>query len=195
MAERNILGAWEGVEPEAVREYPAAGTVPTQYYRARRQNLYQTRRADEPKKGFEISPSSLALRLAEALNKKIAMGEDTQAFSIAIGLAIFKDALDIGLMTAGGFMTIFLSFFLMYFLWGKGWFLRQRARILWWALGFFVDGLPLVSAAPINTIMVLLAWYHIRKDAGEAAEHLSTIHKKQADEIKELAEKEGLEAA
>ena len=135
-----------------------------------------------------------AKRLAEKLNQEIERGNDFVAFIFAILLAAIKDALDIWLTAflvglvpiIGELPGIFLSLFLTFFLWGKGWFLKTKIKIIWWVLGFFFDNLPVVSVLPMNTLLVLYAWHNVRKRAKAAEEKIEKIEELTEKEIEEL---------
>lgn len=143
----------------------------------------------KPEESFKLITAA-AERLAQKLNEEIARGHDTAAFSIALLLAAAKDGLDIFLagiliglvpfwgQIPGWFLTAFLAFFL----WGKGWFLNTRIKVAWWVLGIFFDNLPVVNTLPMSILTVLYAWHIVRKRAAAA--------EKKLDKIKKLTEKE-----
>lgn len=81
---------------------------------------------------------------------------------------------------------LFLSLALYYFLWGKGWFIKTRIRVIWWVFGFVFDNLPLASELPTNTLNVLYAWHLVRKRARAAEEKLPKLKKLTEKEIEEL---------
>lgn len=200
MARENLLGdAPEYTVP--VAELPDIKARPRRssaahFERAYRRNLRLSRVApDERGTRHSFTPSSLAMRVAQELNRRIAMGQEKEVFVFAMALALFKDFLDVGLMTAAGYITVFISGVLMYFLWGKGWFLRQRARIIWWCFGFLFDSLPLIGLVPINFIMVWLAWRNIQRDAEGAQVNLTNLNEKSEKELEEFAASEELEVA
>lgn len=132
--------------------------------------------------------------LAETLNKEIASGNDTTAFSIALLLAAAKDGVDIYLNALlvglipflGQIPGYFLTAFLAYFLWGKGWFLKTRIKIIWWVMAIFVDNLPAINTLPISVLTVLYAWHIIRKRAAAAQRKLKNLEKLTEKEIGEL---------
>jgi len=145
---------------------------------------------------LEIGLTEAAKRLAEKLNQEIERGNDFMAFTFALLLAGIKDTLDLGLTALliglfaflGPFTFIFeipgifLSAFLFAFLWGKGWFLKGRIKIIRWILALFIDNIPGIDAFPMNVFMVLYAWRIVKKRARAAEEKL--------EKIKELTEKE-----
>ena len=145
---------------------------------------------------IETIVTDAAKRLAKKLNQEIERGNDFVVFTFALILAGIKDALDLGLTALlialfaflGPFTFIleipgiFLSVFLFAFLWGKGWFLKGRIKIIRWILALFIDNIPGVSALPMNIFMVLYAWRIVKKRAKAAEEKL--------EKIKELTEKE-----
>jgi hypothetical protein len=144
---------------------------------------------------IEVTISSWAKSLAEKLNKEIEKGNDTTAFMIAVSLAAFKDFLDIiaaltlievilpGTTFAVG---LFLTSFLFFFMLGKGWFLKWRIRFWYWILGLFFDGIPLVSALPINTLLVLYAWRLTKKRAKKGKLKLQNLNDLTEGEISAL---------
>jgi hypothetical protein len=140
--------------------------------------------------GVEISVTNAAKSLVDKLNKKIAMGEETTAFSIALLIAVIKDSMDIILDLAiiglfpiiGQLIGYFVSTFLFFFLLGKGWILNKKLKIMYWILGFFFDNLPLFNALPVSTLNVLYAWRVVRKN-GEKAKKTKAM-------FKELTEKQ-----
>ena len=149
---------------------------------------------------LEISLTEAAKSLAGKLNQEIERGNDFIAFMFALLLAAIKDTLDLGLTAfligllpfLGPFSFLFevpglfLSVFLTAFLWGKGWFIKTKIKIIWWTLGFFVDNLPGVDAIPMSTFSVLYAWRNIRKRAKAAEEKLEKIKELTEKEIEEL---------
>ncbi len=124
-----------------------------------------------------------AKSLAEKLNEEIAKGNDTSAFMIAMILALFKDFMDIvldllliGEIPGVNFATgLFLTSFLFFFMLGKGWFLKWKIKFWYWVLGLFVDGLPIVSLLPINTLLVLYAWRLTKKRKAKAEVKLKNL--------------------
>jgi len=126
-----------------------------------------------------------AERVAVKLNEEIAKGHEATAFFIAIAIAAVKDALDI-LQLGFPVLSVFLSLILTYFLWGKGWFLKTRIRIIWFVLGIIFDNLPIFSFLPVQTIAVFYAWHIVRKRASAAEEKLENIKKLTEKEIEEL---------
>ncbi|MEK7643142.1 MAG: hypothetical protein AAB372_01710 [Patescibacteria group bacterium] len=136
-----------------------------------------------------------AERVARKLNELIAQGHDTTAFSIALFLALLKDVVldflldftGIGLIPVLGQLPgLFVSAALMYFLWGKGWFLAPRVRIIWWIFGFFFDNLPLFEELPITIIVVLYAWHIVRKRAEKAQAQLENLNSLTERELEEI---------
>ena len=135
-----------------------------------------------------------AKRLAEKLNKEIEKGNDNLAFIIAISLALIKDFLDIvldilliGEIPGVGFLTgLFLTTFLFFFMLKKGWFLKTKIKVYFWILGFFIDGLPLVNALPMNTLLVLYAWRLTKKRAAKGKLKLANLNNLTENEIGKL---------
>jgi|SRR3989344_7324151 len=135
-----------------------------------------------------------AAKLAERLNKEIERGNDTAAFTIAIIFAASKDGLDIVLGAAlfglipffGQIPGLFITAFLTFFLWGKGWLLRTRIKVIWWVAGFFIDNLPAVNLLPIETIAVLYAWHNVRERKNIAEEKLKNLKSLTMEEINNL---------
>lgn len=137
---------------------------------------------------------SLAQGLAGKLNKEIEKGNDKTAFMIAVIIAAFKDFLDvmltillIGLIPGVNFaIGLFLTSFLFFFMLGKGWFLTMRLRIWYWILGLFIDGLPLFSTLPINTLLVLYAWRLVGKRKANAEITMKNLEHLTVQEINRL---------
>ncbi len=144
--------------------------------------------------GIKRKIVSQAQRLAEKLNKEIEKGNDTTAFMIAILLAAFKDYMDImltitfiGLVPGVTFAVgLFLTSFLFFFMLRKGWFLKTRIKIWFWILGLFVDGIPAVSAFPMNTLLVLYAWRLTKKRKARAETKLRDLSRLTEREINQL---------
>jgi len=140
---------------------------------------------------LEQAIAAAGKKLAQKLNKEIDKGNDTFSFTIAITLACLKDFLDIvlsflliGLIPGVNMLVgLFLTTFLYVFMLRKGWFLKTRIRIMYWVLGVFVDGLPGVSALPMNVLLVLYAWRLAIMRKRKAQEHLKVIHRKTLEEI------------
>lgn len=140
--------------------------------------------------------SDAAKSLAGKLNKQIEMGHESTAFSIAIMLAIMKDALDLGLdavligliPVVGQLPGYFLSAVLTYFLWGKGWFLKSKMKIIYLVCSVFFDNLPLFNALPLNTINVLYAWKVVKESGESAAKTMENLHALSEKELAELNE-------
>jgi len=136
---------------------------------------------------------SAARTLAERLNREIAEGHDITAFMIALLLAASKDGLDwildlffIGeIPIIGQIPGIFLSVFLAYFLWGKGWFNKTKVRIIYYIIGLFIDNLPLVNNLPMNILVVLWAWHVVRHRAREAERELEDLQKQVGSAVAE----------
>jgi hypothetical protein len=80
----------------------------------------------------------------------------------------------------------FLTGFLFYFMYGKGYFLKWRLRFWFIVLGWFVDGLPGFNALPINTLLVLYAWKLARKRKENAHSMLENFHSLSDKEIEDL---------
>ncbi len=147
-----------------------------------------------------------ARRLVAKLNKEIEKGNDFAAFMLAIMLAMFKDFIDIvffalkALLAFTGFgiaialplviitwvFGLFLSFFIFFFLHGKGWFLRMRIRIYYLIFACFIGTLPGFSALPLNTILVLYSWRLVKKRAKKAEEKLKSVNRMTKEEMKSL---------
>lgn len=146
--------------------------------------------------GRSVQPmiTNSARRLAEKLNTEIEKGNDTSAYMIALTLAICKDFSDflltllaVGLIPGVNFcIGLFLTSFLFFFLLRKGWFLKTRIKFWYWVLGLFVDGLPAVSALPMNTLLVIYAWRLAKKRAGRAKEKMADLYNLTGREIDEL---------
>ena len=142
----------------------------------------------------ELVLDDAARLLVQKLNKEIADGHDSVAFMLAILLAIMKDGLDFILDILGvGLIPIlgqipgyFLSAFLMVFLWGKGYFLKGKIKIIYWIFGLFFDNLPAFNALPLNTLTVIYAWHVVRKRAGKAREKLDDVKKLTEQEVEDL---------
>jgi hypothetical protein len=142
--------------------------------------------------------TQLAQRAAGKLNELIEKGHDTTAFSIAIGLALLKDAIDIGadmmffglIPVLGQLPGMFISATLFFFMFGKGYFLQTRVKIIWWVCGIFLDNLPGLNAVPITTLTVIYAWHLTRKKGQEAEEKLSKLKEFTNQQLQELAEEE-----
>ena len=136
----------------------------------------------------------LAERLAQKLNHEIEKGNDTGAFTIALILAIAKDALDgfldfmlIGLIPViGALPGIFISLTLTFFLLRKGWFLKTQAKVVWWVVTLVFDNIPFVNAAPLSTIQVLLAWRNVKKKAHNAKVTLANLDNLSSSELEEI---------
>ncbi len=135
-----------------------------------------------------------AQELAQKLNTEIEKGNDTFAFMIALGLAAFKDFLDIiltatllGLIPGVNFgIGLFLTSFLFFFMYGKGYFLKWRLRFWFWVLGLIFDGFPGLAAFPTNSLLVLYAWRLAKKRAAKAKIKLKDISNLTAQEISSL---------
>lgn len=140
--------------------------------------------------------SNSAKSLAKKLNEEIEKGNDTTGFLIALSLAVLKDFLDIildilliGEIPGVGFIPgLFLTSFLFFFMLGKGWFLKWKIKFWYWILGLFVDGLPLVNALPMNSLLVLYAWRVTKKKASKAKLKLKNLENLSEKEIRELDE-------
>ncbi|MEQ1500257.1 MAG: hypothetical protein ABL917_02700, partial [Parcubacteria group bacterium] len=136
----------------------------------------------------------LAKKLAIKLNTEIEKGNDESAFMIPLLLAAFKDFLDIvltflmiGLIPGVSFFTgLFLTSFLFFFMLGKGWFLKWKIKFYFWFLGLFIDGLPLISAIPMNVLLVLYAWRITKKRAKKAKLKLKNLYELSERELNEL---------
>lgn len=78
-------------------------------------------------------------------------------------------------------IKILLNLVIFIFLWHHGAFMKLKARIF---LRFFalviIDMVPLVGFFPLNTVAVLLAWRHIRKELHRKEE----ISKRLKDDIR-----------
>lgn len=138
---------------------------------------------------------NIAQSVAAKLNKQIEQGHETGAFLIMIMLAIFKDGLldilldflFIGMIPViGQIPGWFVSAVIFYFMWGKGWFLKFRLHLWFYALSFIIDGLPLFEELPITTLTVLYAWHNVRKWAKEAEEKLQSLDMSTKEELEEL---------
>lgn len=161
--------------------------------------LYIARRQD--RLSAEKFVVKAAERVAKKLNKMIETGHDDSAFMIALLLAAFKDFLDIilGILLIGlipgvsFFIGLFLTSFMFFFMFGKGWFLKTRLKIWFWILGLFVDGLPVFSALPINVLLVLYAWRLTKKKMRKAEEDLDNLKEKTLEELEEIDKDTGIE--
>lgn len=140
-----------------------------------------------PRFALDRAAIRAAEKLAERLNREIAEGHDEVAFLIALLLAATKDGLDwvldfllIGeIPFIGQIPGIFLSAFLAYFLWSKGWFKRTKIRITFYVLALFIDNLPFgVNNLPMNVLSVLWAWHVVRHRARQAEGELEGLQKK-----------------
>jgi len=135
-----------------------------------------------------------AKKLAGKLNEEIEKGNDKTAFMIALLLAAFKDFLDviltflvIGVIPGVTFSVgLFLTSFLFFFMLGKGWFLRWKMKFYFWFLGLFIDGIPAVSVLPMNVMLVLYAWYKVKKRAEKAKSKLKNLNNLTEKEIGDL---------
>ncbi len=135
-----------------------------------------------------------AERVAGKLNELIKQGHETPAFLMAILLAAFKDCLDLGLNIfliaelpiIGQLPGIFLTATLFLFLWGKGWFNSTKVKIILWVLGFFFSNIPILNAAPITVLTVLMAWHVVRKKARKAEDDLKDLKEKTIEELEEI---------
>ncbi len=147
----------------------------------------------------------LARKIAVKLEKQIRDGDDVAAIGILIFLAFLKDGLlDIGLNFLGiGLVPVigqipgwFVSATLYYFMYGKGYFLKQRARMNmrgWlFVFGFILDGLPAVEELPITTLTVAHTIRLVKKRARQAKKDLDSLRTSTQEQItsldKELAE-------
>jgi len=133
----------------------------------------------------------IAKRVADKLNKQIAMGHETFAFSIVIGVAVLKDlvldpASDFAPIVGQIVLSLPVSAFLMYFLWGKGYFNKQKGRIFWWLLGIFIDTTWLFNLIPITTVTVLMAWRTVHKKGIKAQVSLDKLHEKTLEELEKI---------
>jgi|GEM_PF-5812128 len=141
----------------------------------------------------------IAKKIAAKLEKQIRDGDDVAAISILIFLAFLKDGLlDIGLDFLGiGLIPIIgqapgwaVSTILYYFMFGKGYFLKQRAKMnarAWlYVLGFIVDGLPVVEELPATTLMVVHTIRLIKKRARQAKIDLQKLNSATDDEVRRL---------
>ncbi len=138
---------------------------------------------------IESKVRQLAKKLAQKLEQQIRDGNDASAITILIFLAFLKDGLlDIGLDFLGiGIVPIigqipgwFVSATLFYFMYGKGYFLKQRAKMnarIWlYVLSFIFDGLPAIEALPVTTITVLHTIKLMKKRARQAKEDLTSLY-------------------
>lgn len=134
---------------------------------------------------IRIRLNDLAEALVRKLNEEIEKGHDILVFIIMIYLALMKDVLDlVGAFAefvpvagsaadlAQSALGVFLGALLFAFLWGKGYFLRLRIRIIHMVLGIFFDNLPVFKLMPINVLMVIYAWHIVRKRARKAKKKL-----------------------
>jgi hypothetical protein len=127
----------------------------------------------------------IAERIAEKLNEQIEKGHATQTFLIAIVFTIGSEFTD-AIPGIGTLITLIIEGVLLYFLWKKGYFLKSRARLLRWILGFFIELIPFISLIPLKTIMVLIAWHTVRKRGKKAEKALESLTSQTLEELEEL---------
>jgi hypothetical protein len=136
--------------------------------------------------------SKTAEKLAGKLDEEIQRGHNTTAFSIALLIAVFKDFQDVILALVGlgeipllgEILGLFCFTCLTIFMFNKGFMLKTRLRIMWWVLGLIVDNLPLFSILPIETILVLYAWYLVKKRSKKAKKAMEVLNLLSLKEIK-----------
>ncbi|RJQ37202.1 hypothetical protein C4552_01750 [Candidatus Parcubacteria bacterium] len=137
-----------------------------------------------------------AKRIADKLNEQIERGNDGAAFTIALMLGLLKDGvldwiLDFLLIgeipVIGQIPGLLVSGIIMYFLWGKGWFLKSKIRVMYWILGLFFDNLPLFNNLPLTTLVILYAWHNVRKDMREAEEKREELETQVGRTLQEAA--------
>ena len=138
------------------------------------------------------------------LNEEINQGNDTAVFTFVLVVALFKDvALDLILELTGigevpiiGWLPgMFLSGFLMYFLWGKGWFRKTRGKgyrvallIIVWVVG---GNVSIIKAIPVDTFTVLAAWRTVKKRKRKAEAQLEKIKRMNEREAAQLQRRVG----
>lgn len=168
----------------------------------RRMALTTSRLEREELHERSFSLKGAAERIARGMNQRIAEGEVTSTFAFAMGLAAFKDlVLDplagftaiLGIGFIIGALSLLVSATLLIFLYGKGFFLRAKARLLLWGLGLFIDGIAGIGVLPINMVMVYMAWRNVKNEAEKAKEDLGGLHTKTSAELA-ILEKEYEEA-
>lgn len=163
----------------------------------RRMELSALRNRQENTRERSFSLKGAAERIAGAMNERIARGEVASTFAFAMGIAAFKDLvidplagftaiLGIGFII--GALSVLISATLLIFLYGKGFFLRAKARILIWGLGLFIDGIAGLSIMPINMAMVYIAWRNVKKEAEKAKQDLGELAAKTSSELVALEE-------
>lgn len=147
-----------------------------------------------------------ARALATKLNEEIDRGHRFPAFSLALLLALAKDALDIGestfltmiqaipvvgqvlsviLAPSLALVDIALATFLFFFMRHKGFFLQTKLKVMFWALTG-LDLLPYVGAIPLQTLTVMWAYYKIQKRAVKAKLKLKKLERLTQKEIEGL---------
>lgn len=126
----------------------------------------------------------LVKRVVAQLNKQIKAGHDVVPFMVAIGVAFIKDASDFFVVATS--VTWAINLFLFYFLWGKGYFLKQRIQIIRWGLSFVIESIPVINVLPINTMTMFYAWHVVRKRARKAKKRLDTIQEASREELESI---------
>lgn len=134
--------------------------------------------------------SATARLLVTKLNEEIARGHDTFAFVIMMVIALLKDLLELTplgqIPVLSQFIGAFLATVIFAFMFGKGWFISTRVKVIYWVAGFFIDNLPAVSALPMETLTVLYAWHLVRKRAQKAEEKLRFCEQMTEEQVNEL---------
>lgn len=142
-----------------------------------------------------FSLKGAAERIARGMNQRIAEGEVSSTFAFAMGIAAFKDLIIdplagftaiFGIGFIIGALSVLISATLLAFLYGKGFFLRAKARMLLWSLGLFIDGIAGLSVLPINMAMVYIAWRNVKKEAEKAKKDLGGLTTKTSTALADL---------
>lgn len=110
--------------------------------------------------------SELALKHRRAIQ-----GGDFSVFLPALAFAIAKDTVFDFIPVLGEVFGIFVTVYLLIFLWGKG---KWKVRIVIFILSCF-EAIPFVNIIPFQTVCVLYAYHQAKKDAKQAQEQLSTL--------------------
>lgn len=156
-------------------------------------NASRIRREEVHERSFSLKGA--AERIAGRMNERIARGEVTSTFAFAMGIAAFKDLIvdplagftaPLGIGFIVGALSVLVSATLLIFLYGKGFFLRAKARLLLWGLGLFIDGIAGLSVLPINMAMVYMAWRNVKKEAEKAKGDLGELNAKTSTELADL---------
>jgi hypothetical protein len=148
----------------------------------------------------------LAEKIAHKLDKEIAKGHTTEAFSIALMMALSIDftkfilgllevllaLTGIGIIADGILKLVewsiatLISLALSIFMFGKGWFIGTRARFNWWILTLIFPILPVFDMLPNQTVQVIYAWHLVKKRAKRAQKKKEELKKKTFQELSRL---------